>query len=91
MLKMKQTPHRQHVEDDMDSIDVHDLPEEQAQMLAAFVEFLRRQRQEDAAREDLIHERDWAAVAAPSFTKDWDNEEDAIYDNWREHYHVPER
>lgn len=72
----------------MDSIDVHDLPEEQAQLIAAFVEFLRRQRQEQGHREALAQERDWAAGADTSFAKDWENEEDAIYDNWREHYHV---
>ena len=72
----------------MDSIDVHDLPEEQAQLLAAFVEFLRQHGQEAAAREAFVQERDWAAVAEQSFAKDWDNEDDAIYDNWREHYHV---
>jgi hypothetical protein len=87
---MTQTPYRQRAEDDMDSIDVHDLPEEQAQLLAAFVEFLRG-RQEAATWEALAHERDWAALAEQSFAKDWDNEEDAIYDNWREHYHVRER
>ena len=75
----------------MDSIDVHDLPEEQAQLVAAFVEFLRRQRQEQATREALAQEQDWAAGSVASFGKDWDNEEDAVYDNWREHYHVPER
>jgi hypothetical protein len=75
----------------MDSIDVHDLPEEQAQLLAAFVEFLRQHGQEAGTREALADERDWAAAAEQSFAKDWDNEDDAIYDNWREHYHVPER
>ena len=75
----------------MDSIDVHDLPEEQAQLLAAFVEFLRQHGQEAAARDALAQEQDGVAVAAQSFAKDWDNEDDAIYDNWREHYHVPER
>jgi len=75
----------------MDSIDVHDLPDEQAQLVAAFVEFLRRQRQEQAGREALAQERDWAAAAETSFAKDWDNEEDAVYDNWQEHYHVPSR
>jgi len=25
-----------------------------------------------------------------SFAKDWDNEQDAVYDHWREHYDVPE-
>jgi hypothetical protein len=72
----------------MDSIDVHDLPEEQAQLLAAFVEFLRQQQQEAAERDVLVQERDWAAAAEQGFAKDWDNDEDAIYDDWREHYHV---
>ena len=79
-----------HTEDDMDHIDVHDLPEEQAQMLAAFVAFLRERRHE-AGREAEAEERDWAAGATRSFATDWENPEDAIYDNWREHYHVPER
>jgi hypothetical protein len=87
---MTPAPYRQHVEDDMDSIDVHDLPEEQAQLLAAFVEFLRQHSQEAAVRDALTPERDWAAAAAQSFAQDWDNEDDAIYDNWREHYHVRE-
>jgi hypothetical protein len=88
---MKQTPYLQRVEDDMDSIDVHDLPEEQAQLLAAFVAFLRQQREEAGTRDALAQEQDWAAAAEQSFAKDWDNEDDAIYDNWREYYHVPER
>jgi hypothetical protein len=91
MDRMNPHSYRQHVEDDMDSIDVRDLPEEQAQLVAAFVEFLRRQRQEEAAREALAQEQDWSAGSEASFGKDWDNEEDAVYDNWREHYHVPER
>lgn len=75
----------------MDSIDVHDLPEEQAQLLAAFAEFLRR-RTTAAAQEADAGERAWGAAAATtSFTKDWENDADAIYDNWREHYHVPTR
>jgi hypothetical protein len=77
-------------EDDMDSIDVHDLPEEQAELLAAFVAFL-RQRQREAGQEAEAQERDWATGASTSFATDWENDEDAIYDNWREHYHVPER
>jgi hypothetical protein len=75
----------------MDNIDVHDLPEEQAQLVANFVEFLRHQRQEQAAMEALAQERDWVAAAETSFVKDWDNDDDAIYDNWREHYHVSSR
>lgn len=75
----------------MDHIDVHDLPEEDARLIATFVEFLRRQKQEQALREAEAEERDWSAGAVTSFARDWDNTEDAIYDNWREHYHVPER
>ena len=75
----------------MDHIDVHDLPEEDAYVIAAFVEFLRHRKEERAVRVAEVEERDWAAGAALSFAKDWDNIEDAIYDNWREHYHVPER
>ena len=75
----------------MDSIDVHDLPEEQAQLLAAFVEFLRQHGQETATQDALAQEQGWAALTEQSFANDWDNEDDAIYDNWREHYHVRER
>ncbi len=36
-------------------------------------------------------ETDWAAMSLSAFQKDWDNAEDAIYDNWRELYGVPAR
>jgi hypothetical protein len=35
----------------MDHIDVHDLPEEEARLIASFVEFLRRRQQTTAQRE----------------------------------------
>lgn len=31
---------------------------------------------------------DWMALGLAAFEKEWDNPEDAIYDNWREHYDV---
>ncbi len=34
---------------------------------------------------------DWSALGLEAFQRDWDNDEDAIYDNWREHYGVPAR
>ena len=34
---------------------------------------------------------DWQQLGLSSFEKEWDNEEDAIYDNWRTHYDVPAR
>jgi len=32
----------------------------------------------------------WVRLAESAFSRDWDNELDAIYDNWRELYNVPE-
>lgn len=32
----------------------------------------------------------WARLAESAFAKDWDNELDAAYDDWRERYGVPE-
>jgi len=29
-------------------------------------------------------EADWSAMGLDSFQRDWNNAEDAIYDNWRE-------
>lgn len=34
-------------------------------------------------------ETDWQNLGLATFEKEWDNEEDAIYDNWREIYGVP--
>ena len=76
----------------MESIDVRDLPDEQAQLVAALVEFLRRRlRQGQEAEDAEVQEREWSAGAVTGFAKDWDNEHDAIYDHWREQYHVLER
>jgi hypothetical protein len=36
-------------------------------------------------------EMDWSAMGLAAFQKDWDNVEDAIYDDWRVHYSVPAR
>jgi hypothetical protein len=75
----------------MESIDVRDLPEDQAQLVAAFVEFLRHKLRTSAAvTEAQGEEQEWGAGAVTSFGKDWDNEQDAIYDNWKERYRVPE-
>jgi hypothetical protein len=38
---------------------------------------------------ELEAEADWSAMGLAAFEKDWDNPEDAIYDNWRDHYGVP--
>ena len=36
-------------------------------------------------------EADWTAMSLSTFQRDWDNAEDAVYDNWRELYGVPAR
>ena len=41
----------------------------------------------DEANDDL----DWQDMSLSAFEKDWDNSEDAIYDNWREIYGLPAR
>ena len=70
----------------MEHIDVHDLPEDQAKLVAAFVEFLRglQQTTQDTSTQD----QDWQRASVASFADDWDNEQDAVYDNWQQHYHV---
>lgn len=40
---------------------------------------------------EIDDEVDWQELSLTAFEKDWDNEEDAIYDNWRAHYGVPTR
>jgi hypothetical protein len=38
--------------------------------------------------DDAEDEADWMKMSLAAFEKDWDNPEDAIYDNWREIYGV---
>ena len=35
-------------------------------------------------------EEDWQALGISAFEADWDNPEDAIYDDWRTHYGLEE-
>ena len=74
----------------IDKIDVKDLPEEQVKLIQEFVEFLRSKLK---ARQFIKEEEDkeWSKLAIGSFAKDWDNDKDAIYDNWKELYGVSER
>lgn len=47
----------------MDHIDVHDLSEDEARLIAAFVEFLRRQKQEAAQQE--VRQAEAAPLQSP--------------------------
>ncbi len=44
----------------------------------------------DQDDEDDSEQIDLAAASEAAFAQVWDNEEDAIYDRWRELYGVPE-
>lgn len=61
---------------------VQRLDDEQAQKVLAFIEFVLSQ----ARFEEERHE--WHVASEEAFTRAWDNEHDAIYDNWRELYGV---
>ncbi len=41
--------------------------------------------------EEAEADTQWNAMSLDAFTADWDNPEDAIYDNWREAYGLSER
>lgn len=38
---------------------------------------------------EIDDETDWQELGLTAFEKEWDNEEDAIYDDWRTHYGIP--
>lgn len=40
---------------------------------------------------EIDEEDDWQSLSLSAFEKEWDNDEDAIYDNWRELYGVSTR
>jgi hypothetical protein len=40
---------------------------------------------------EVDEEADWQQLSISTFEADWDNEEDAIYDEWRTHYGVSTR
>jgi len=48
-------------------------------------------RVELAEGDDEAKEREWGHIPAASFAEDWDNDQDAVYDDWRERYGVRER
>jgi len=40
---------------------------------------------------EIDDNEDWQQLGLVAFEKEWDNEEDAIYDDWRTIYGVPAR
>jgi len=58
------------------------LDDPQAEKVLAFLEFVLAQARLEEERQD------WHMASQEAFTRVWDNEHDAIYDNWRELYGV---
>lgn len=72
-------------------IEVHDLPVDQIKLVQEFVEFLREKlKAKQFIQEEEEKDKEWSQLAMTSFAEDWENDKDAIYDSWREHYHVSE-
>jgi len=71
------------------AIEVDDLTEEEVGLVKGFVQLLRGRHSPLAG--DAEREGDWGHLPAASFAEDWDNDQDAAYDHWRERYGVPER
>ncbi|MDP3735625.1 MAG: hypothetical protein Q8R39_04330 [bacterium] len=75
------------------TIDVRDLRSDQVRLVHRVVRLLRRNRTSD----DRLHtvpvanDTAWSSLAATSFAADWDNPQDALYDNWQKIYDVPQR
>jgi len=73
------------------TLDVHNLPVDQIKLVQEFIEFLRLKLQtKRLSQEEEEKDKEWSQLAMTSFANDWENDKDAIYDNWREHYHGPE-
>ena len=39
-------------------------------------------------REEEQRDNHWGSLAISGFAEDWENQKDAIYDNWEKYYHV---
>ena len=39
-------------------------------------------------REEEQRDNHWGSLAISGFAEDWENQKDAIYDNWENYYHV---
>jgi len=68
-------------------INLHDLTDEDVALVRGLIQLLRR-RHATASASDDGRERDWGHLPAATFAEDWNNDQDAAYDNWRERYGV---
>jgi hypothetical protein len=72
-----------------EEIDLKDLPEDEKNLVRDFITLLKNRREAGQHAQEL--EREWGALTTSGFASDWDNEKDAVYDNWKELYHVQTR
>ncbi len=72
-----------------EEFDVKDMPEDEKNLVKDFIALLRNRR--EAKKHTEESEKDWGALITSGFANDWDNEKDAVYDNWKERYHVQTR
>ncbi len=40
--------------------------------------------------DNALEEKEWMNLGLRAFQQEWDNEEDAVYNDWRKHYGVSE-
>ncbi len=72
-----------------EEFDVKDMPEDEKNLVKDFITLLKSRREARQHVQEL--EKDWGALITSGFANDWDNEKDAVYDNWKELYHVQTR
>lgn len=75
-----------------EAIDLRDLTDAEVAFVKGIVERMRQRHETTEAQETGPKgESEWGALSAAAFAEDWDNEQDAIYDNWRERYSLAEK
>lgn len=62
-----------------------------AQLTATERLFIARYLLDSVLAQEVDEETSWQNLGLAAFEREWDNEEDAIYDNWREIYGVSSR
>jgi len=71
------------------AMEVNGLTDEEVALVKGFVQLL-RERHARPAPADEERECERGHLPAASFADDWENDQDAAYDHWRERYGVPE-
>jgi hypothetical protein len=80
------------------AVSTSDLPPHVAEVLTIATQFSVSERLllaklllDSLMSDEAQDEADWQNLGLTAFQQEWDNPDDAIYDNWRELYGVPAR